>query len=835
MQNQSIVPNRVARRRPPTWTIGIVTALVAFVFIHIIRTVDDTDAKRATHWPSESIQRSQLLDAAVEHIESERLGQTRPVVSGTSRGDPVPQPANKVTTPPDGYSFVSFASQMPVHSDSAVESRANLTPLRPDWIDSTESVSALARQAADAGREWTFGWLLLAPSVSPRDIARMLAPIGVEVLGRAGRLVRARLPGETARLRQVASTAGIDGLGATPTALKLPPRFARESQSAPDERRPVFITLMAHDTDAHWRRELERLGAVVGRYDDAIRVYTATADHPTLMRLGAADFVLAVEPVGIVTTAHDTVVPAMGVDALRLYTGSPGEFTGVGGTSVAIGVMDTGLNIRHADIATNRASICGRNFVWLGSSLEDEDLWIDWRGHGTHVTATIAGNGFARAKFAGMAPSVRHIRFAKVLSRIGSGTTDSMLQGMDFLAETSSCGGSAAIMPLVVNMSLGASGSLFEGRGTSARKLDATVWDTRQIYVVAQSNEGSTGFSNYASAKNSLAVGAAFDGGEIAPFSSHGPTGDGRLAPLVVATGVGVCSAKGNGSPAGYECKQGTSMASPTVAGVAALLMDAVPGYQLQPAAVRSRLMASAIRPDAWLEDPAAFPLTNSNGPGFLQSKYGLGKVSARTGILDSGHADGWFGGSATAEVAGGIRVPRHRGSRRSDSTGHRDGLGRTTRRHRGPSRPKQPRSMGGSRRRLHRRAVRRTRLHVANRQRGVGDRSEPRAGHVSRQDRREQHLHVASPGRRRMDGDSRRIHAEPSDSGREPSRGGKRWRADARTGGYGDRRRLRGGGRATAPRVPRRTRRLPGTEYRGGGRSGLGRVGLGWDLSRGR
>ena len=650
-------PRPAPRRRPPWWTIGIV-ALAGFLVVHIIDGVDNSDPKQVFRQPAEPIQHSQLLDAAVEQIESARVypaPNAAPVVSGTSRGDSgASNVSDNVSDPPDGYSYVAFAGKMPTRFDNEVESRTGATTPRPDWVDPTESVTALAHQAALAGREWTFGWLLLAPGESPSDVARRLGPSGVEVLGTAGRFLRSRLPADATSLWEIAATDGIDGLGATPAALKLAPRFAREALSFPDERHAVFITLMADDTDGQRRPELERLGAVVGRYDQAIRVYTATADHPTLMRLVAADFVLAVEPVGIVRAAHDTAAPAMGVDALRLNTGSSGEFSGVGGASVAIGVMDTGLNIRHADIATNRDSICGRNFVWLFSPFEDEDLWVDWSGHGTHVTATIAGNGFAQAKFAGMAPSVGQLRFAKVLSRLGLGTNDSIIQGMDFLAETSPCSGSATDIPLVVNMSLSESGNLFEGRATSARKLDATVWHTRQLYVVAQANEGTTGFSNYASAKNSLAVGAVFDGGELAPFSSHGPTADGRLAPRVVATGVGVCSAKGDGSPAGYQCRQGTSMSSPTVAGVSALLMDAVPDYQLNPALVRSRLMASAIRPDAWLEDPAAFPLTNTNGPGSLQSKYGLGKVSARTGILDKDHPDGWFGGGATAEVADG-------------------------------------------------------------------------------------------------------------------------------------------------------------------------------------
>ena len=155
-------------------------------------------------------------------------------------------------------------------------------------------------------------------------------------------------------------------------------------------KRPVFITLMTDDPAGQWRRELEDLGAVVGRFDPDIRVYTANVSYGALETIAAADFVLAIEPIGIVKPAHDTAVPAMGADALRRYDGSPGLFSGVGGASVPIAVMDTGLNINHLDIALNRQSICGANFAWdsfFSSPLgESEDLWIDEGGHGTHVT-----------------------------------------------------------------------------------------------------------------------------------------------------------------------------------------------------------------------------------------------------------------------------------------------------------------------------------------------------------------------------------------------------------------------------------------------------------------
>ena len=61
--------------------------------------------------------------------------------------------------------------------------------------------------------------------------------------------------------------------------------------------------------------------------------------------------------------------------------------------------------------------------------------------------------------------------------------------------------------------------------------------------------------------------------------------------------------------------------------------------------------MASAIKPDAWLENAAGFPANNSNGPGTLQAQYGLGKASARTSVLNRDQAEGWISGGAITEL----------------------------------------------------------------------------------------------------------------------------------------------------------------------------------------
>ena len=561
------------------------------------------------------------------------------------------QSADATAALPQGYSVVRHRGRMV--AGGAMARTDDERTAGPDWLRAGDGPRRLEALAAAAGRPWAFGYVELASPAGRTSLERSLADAGARVVGSSGRLIRARLPGDAGALRDIAALPDVAGLGAVPAAVKLRGFDVEGGAEADGGPLPVFVTLMEEDGDGGWGRSLEALGATVGAYDADIRAYTATATREVARLLAESDFVAAVEPIREVTALNDTAVPAMGADAIRAWDGTPGMFSGTGGASVPVGVMDTGLNLNHPDIREGRESICGANFAPAADDADaraqDEDLWLDIRGHGTHVTGTILGNGADDSRFAGMAPSVGHIRFAKVLHPIGGGRGDGVRRGMDYLSRESDCGGASA-KPALVNMSLSTDSRYWEGRSAGERKLDATVWGHGQLYVVAQSNAGEYSFSNYAAAKNSLAVAAVHDTGGHATFTSVGPTADGRLAPLVSGTGVHVHSARGGGSPGGYERLSGTSMAAPSVSGVAALLMDAAPEHRGRPALARARLMASAIRPDAWFGDAGAFPTDNSGGPGTLQAVYGLGKVSARTAILERDRADGWRSGSATFE-----------------------------------------------------------------------------------------------------------------------------------------------------------------------------------------
>jgi len=555
-------------------------------------------------------------------------------------------------TPPDGYTFSTYheVTRAPLTAGDR-ENLRKPTPV-PEWMD--QGVDTLADLAAAQGRVSTFGWVKLAEGADLADLAAVVTAQGGEAIGQAGDLVRVRLPAEKSRLDAIASASAVAGIGTVPPNEKVTDTLAERALANASEEVPVWITLMDDDPDGAWRGELQGLGAVVGHFDPAVRTYAATIPLSLLGPISRADYVLAVESIGRLHKTLATSTSAMGADWARTYDDATGLFTGMGGASVPVGVMDTGLNVEHLDISSNRRSICGANFTPRGNRREeDQDLWFDFDGHGTAVTGVAVGSGTADPDHAGMAPMVQDIRFAKAVSSVNAASSLAWGRALDWMATPTACGDDIPRKPLVFNSSLGVGADIWEARSYVERKIDASVWSARQLFVTSAGNifPGGTTFTNMGSAKNALSVGATQTVGDIAVFSSPGPTEDGRLNPKIVGTGVAVMSARGSGSRDGYAPNSGTSFSSPAVAGIAALVMDAVPELKEEPAALRARLMASAIKPDGWFGNSASFALHNTRGPGSTQNLYGLGKVSGRTAILNRDTEDGWVGGSTAFDV----------------------------------------------------------------------------------------------------------------------------------------------------------------------------------------
>ncbi|MFI6874725.1 S8 family serine peptidase [Streptomyces sp. NPDC050400] len=251
---------------------------------------------------------------------------------------------------------------------------------------------------------------------------------------------------------------------------------------------------------------------------------------------------------------------------------------GLDGKGVPVAVLDTGVDSTHPDLAGRIKET--KNFT------EEADA-VDGHGHGTHVAATIAGSGTASdGQHKGVAPAA-DLYIGKVLDNAGQGTDSEVLAGMDWAAHSGA---------KIVSMSLGGAGGA-DGTDPLSQAVNSLSAETGTLFVIAAGNSGSGPDTVGApgSAADALTVGAVDADGRIAGFSSRGPLKDGRFKPDVTAPGVNIVSARATGTSMGhpvddrYTAADGTSMATPHVAGAAAIVAQAHPdwtGQQIKAALV---------------------------------------------------------------------------------------------------------------------------------------------------------------------------------------------------------------------------------------------------------
>ncbi|WP_406270864.1 S8 family peptidase [Actinacidiphila glaucinigra] len=245
---------------------------------------------------------------------------------------------------------------------------------------------------------------------------------------------------------------------------------------------------------------------------------------------------------------------------------------GYEGQGVKVAVLDTGVDANHPDLAGRIAE--ARNF---SDSVNTDDHF----GHGTHVASTVGGTGAASSGTRrGVAPKA-DLLVGKVLGDDGSGSESQVIDGMEWAA------GEHA---KVVNMSLGADMQT-DGTDPMSQAVNTLTASTDTLFVIAAGNAG-PGPSTVGSpgaADAALTVGAVDRDDSLASFSSRGPRySDGAVKPDVTAPGVGIVAARAAGTTMGdpvdanYVAASGTSMATPHVAGAAALLAQQHPGWGAQ-------------------------------------------------------------------------------------------------------------------------------------------------------------------------------------------------------------------------------------------------------------
>ncbi|GAA2691255.1 MULTISPECIES: S8 family serine peptidase [Actinosynnema] len=266
------------------------------------------------------------------------------------------------------------------------------------------------------------------------------------------------------------------------------------------------------------------------------------------------------------------------LDRSTAQIGAPAAWAaGLTGAGAKVAVLDTGVDATHADLAG--AVVESANFT----DTADAD---DNFGHGTHVAATVTGAG----RYRGVAPDAEVLN-GKVLDDTGGGYDSWIIAGMEWGAARAD----------VVSMSLG--GPATDGTDPMSLAVDRLTAETGALFVVAAGNSGAPGtVGSPGSAASALTVGAVDRDDVLAPFSSRGPrTGDNAIKPEITAPGVDIVAAKakngGIGTPVddAHVALSGTSMATPHVAGAAAVLVQQHPDWQAPQ--LKAALMGTAVDP----------------------------------------------------------------------------------------------------------------------------------------------------------------------------------------------------------------------------------------------
>ncbi|WP_433610195.1 S8 family serine peptidase [Dactylosporangium sp. CA-139114] len=360
-----------------------------------------------------------------------------------------------------------------------------------------------------------------------------------------------------------AATAGL--LGAGTPALAAPEGTilgANEAGSIRERYIVVFKDSVAADgTAAAANRLAEQFGGRVRRsFSKTLKGFSAQLSEQAAKRLAANPLVDYVQQDKTVSIEGSQPGAPWGLDRIDQQDRPlNGTYTYANTASdVTAYILDTGVRLTHAEFAGRARS--GYDFV------DNDPDASDCQGHGTHVAGTVGGTTY------GVAKNVKLVA-VRVLGCDGSGSYSGIIAGIDWITAN-------AQKPAVVNMSLGgdADGSVDQAVRTSIA--------SGITYAVAAGNANTDACTmSPARTAEAITVGASDQTDTRASFSNYGSCLD------VFAPGVSITSSS-NASDTGTTVMSGTSMATPHVAGAAALYLSANP--TATPSQVRDALVAGA-------------------------------------------------------------------------------------------------------------------------------------------------------------------------------------------------------------------------------------------------
>ena len=255
---------------------------------------------------------------------------------------------------------------------------------------------------------------------------------------------------------------------------------------------------------------------------------------------------------------------------------------GITGRGITAAVLDTGI-YAHPDFLIPQNRI-----LYFQDFIRNRRGPFDDNGHGTHVSGIIASGGriFGESNI-GVAPESA-IVMLKVLEQDGSGKIENMVKGMEWILENYEKYGIR-----IVNISVGMPVKDIENpeEDVLVKKVEK-LWDAGLVVIVAAGNDGPNPhtITSPGTSKKVITVGTGKEsGGE---YSGQGPVlGTCVCKPDIIAPATNIISCDNHGKS--YKKRSGTSMATPMVSGVVALLLSNEPWLSNRD--VKIRLMQSAI------------------------------------------------------------------------------------------------------------------------------------------------------------------------------------------------------------------------------------------------
>ena len=308
----------------------------------------------------------------------------------------------------------------------------------------------------------------------------------------------------------------------------------------PDTERVDVIILTQSNANEQAKSAVRNANGNISHDFNIIDGVAVTIPKVAAENLADRDFVREIQPDYKVETRLSESADA--VDAEEVWSQN------VTGEGVDIAVLDTGIEdntILNVEEQVDYTS-------------EGTD---DLNGHGTHVAGIIASpdEGYRGVAYGADLFDV------KVLDQEGTGSASDVISGLEWAVENNAD---------VATLSLGAAVEECDGTSSLSEAVDNTVEEGVTVTVAAGNNgPDSETITAPGCAEKPITVGSSSNG-EISDFSSRGPTADGRFKPDLVAPGEGITSlTKNYGDSPQFETLSGTSMATPHVAGVAALLL----------------------------------------------------------------------------------------------------------------------------------------------------------------------------------------------------------------------------------------------------------------------